>query len=314
MSDRHSSRRTTDSAAAKHVLKMNDLTGIIDDVVRDGLRLKTAVTAGNPVRELPGKTLAMYFEKPSTRTRVSYETGMTQLGGHAIMLSPEHMQLGRGEPISDTSRVLSRYTDGIMARVNSHETIEELAAYSSVPVINGLSDKSHPSQAIADLLTIKEVFGGFSDVNVTWVGDGNNVAASFAIGSSMVGIDLTVASPKAYQLDEEVLAIAAEHGSPPTVTDDPVQAVSGADIVYTDVWVSMGNEAERDDRLVAFDGYQVNESLLSHAPDALVMHCLPAHRGEEITSTVLEGERSLVWDQAENRLHAQNGLLVNLLA
>ncbi len=313
MSDHCGVGRPNDTAV-QHVLEMNDLVEILDDVLEDGLRLKSAVRAGNPVRELPGKTLAMFFEKPSTRTRVSYETGMTQLGGHAIMLSPEHMQLGRGEPISDTSRVLSRYTDGIMARVNSHETIEELAAYSSVPVINGLSDKSHPSQAIADLLTIKEAFGGFSDVNVTWIGDGNNVAASFAIGASIVGIDLTVASPPSYHLDKEVLAIAADCGTPPTVTDDPTQAVLDADVVYTDVWVSMGNEEEREERLAAFEGYQVNESLLSHAPEALVMHCLPAHRGEEITSAVLEGQRSLVWEQAENRLHAQNGLLVNLLS
>lgn len=314
MSDHHCSRRPSDSASVPHVLEMSDLTERIDDVLDDGLRLKSAVTAGNPVRELPGKTLAMYFEKPSTRTRVSYETGMTQLGGHAIMLSPEHMQLGRGEPISDTARVLSRYTDGIMARVNSHDTIEELATYSSAPVINGLSDKSHPSQAIADLLTIKETFGGFSDVTVAWVGDGNNVAASFAIGSSIVGIDLTIASPPAYQLNDDVLAVTADCGTPPTITDDPEEAVIGADVVYTDVWVSMGNEAERAERLAAFEGYQVNKSLLSNAPDAFVMHCLPAHRGEEITSEVLEGERSLVWEQAENRLHAQNGLLVNLLA
>lgn len=314
MSDHCALGQSGDSASVQHALEMNDLTEIIDDVLHDGLRLKTAVNAGNPIRELPGKTLAMLFEKPSTRTRVSYETGMTQLGGHAIMLSPEHMQLGRGEPISDTSRVLSRYTDGIMARVNSHRTIEELAVYSSVPVINGLSDKSHPSQAIADLLTIKEAFGGFSDVEVTWVGDGNNVAASFAIGSSIVGIDLTVASPPAYQLDEEILTMAADCGNPPEITDDPEQAVMDADVVYTDVWVSMGNEKEREERLAAFEGYQVNESLLSHAPEALVMHCLPAHRGEEITSDILEGQRSLAWEQAENRLHAQNGLLVNLLA
>jgi ornithine carbamoyltransferase len=210
--------------------------------------------------------------------------------------------------------VLSRSTHGLTALVNFHDTIEELAAYSSVPVINGLTDRSHPSQAIADLLTIKETFGGFSDVNVTWVGDGNNVASSFAIGASIMGIDLTVASPPAYQLDDDVLATAAECGAPPRITDDPVEGVSDADVVYTDVWVSMGNEEEEEERRQAFEGFQVNESLLSNAPEALVMHCLPAHRGEEITSEVLDGQRSLVWDQAENRLHAQNGLLVNLLA
>lgn len=314
MSGHDSSSRTGDTNRVQHVLEMKDVAGIIDDVLRDGLRLKTAIKAGDPVRELQGKTLAMFFEKPSTRTRVSYETGMTQLGGHAIMLSPEHMQLGRGEPISDTSRALSRYVDGIMARVSSHETIKELGAYSSVPVINGLSDRSHPSQAIADLLTIKEAFDGFSDVRVSWVGDGNNVASSFVIGSAIVGLDLTVASPSEYQIDDWVMNVAEEVGTPPTMMDDPVEAVAGADVIYTDVWVSMGNEAEREERLAAFEGYQLNESLLSHAPEANVMHCLPAHRGEEITAEVLEGDRSLVWEQAENRLHAQNGLLVNILA
>jgi len=221
------------------------------------------------------------------------------------------MQLGRGEPIKDTARALSGYVDGIMARVRAHDELTELAAYSTVPVINGLSDDAHPAQTLADLLTIREAFGDF-DVTAAWVGGGNNVASSFAVGCAMTGIDLAVATPADYALSDDVLARAEALGGRPTVTTDPAEAVAGADVVYTDVWVNMGQEAEREAREAAFADYQVNDDLLA-GTDAKVMHCLPAHRGEEITDAVLESDRALVWQQAENRMHAQNGLLVELL-
>ena len=294
-----------------HLLDVDDLGERVKLVVDLGAELKAAHRAGEYNELLPNRTLAMLFEKPSTRTRVSFETGMTLLGGHAIMLSPEHTQLGRGEPIKDTARALSGYVDGIMARVNDHATLVELAEYASVPVINGLSDVAHPAQTLADLLTIRETFGGF-DVSVAWVGDGNNVCASLALGCAITGADLTVATPPDYGLPEDVLSRAEALGRRPTTTTDPVEAVAEADVVYTDVWVNMGQEAEREERLSAFEGYQVNEALLSGS-DAKVMHCLPAHRGEEITDAVIESDRSLIWEQAENRMHAQNGLLVELL-
>jgi ornithine carbamoyltransferase len=237
---------------------------------------------------------------------------MTQLGGHAIFLGPSDLQLGRGEPLSDTSRVLSRYVDAVMARLFDHEDLLELAEYSDVPVVNGLTDAAHPCQTLADLLTVREAFGGFEGVQAAWVGDGNNVAQSFVLGSAMVGLELTVATPAEYGIDDRVLERAADLGSPPAVVDSPEAAVADADVVYTDVWVSMGEEDERAEKLQAFDGFQVNEELLGDT-DARVLHCLPAHRGEEITDEVLTGDRALAWDQAENRLHAQKGLLVELL-
>lgn len=298
----------------QHLHDIDDLAGRLTGVLDQSLELKENHRDDDAYRLLSDRTLAMIFEKPSTRTRISFEAGMTRLGGHAIVLTPEHMQLGRGEPIPDTARVLSRYVDGVMARVNQHETIEELARHAGVPVINGLSDIAHPCQTLADLLTIRETFDGFTDVQAAWVGDGNNVAASFVIGCAMVGIDLTVASPPEYELPERVFSRAADLGSPPETTTDPAEAVEGADVVYTDVWVSMGDEDERDERVARFreGGYQVNPELLP--PGTRVMHCLPAHRGEEITDKVLVGEQSLVWEQAENRMHAQNGLLVELIA
>jgi ornithine carbamoyltransferase len=254
----------------------------------------------------------MLFEKPSTRTRISFETGMTQLGGHAIFLGPEDIQLGHGEPLKDTARAVSRYVDVLMARLFDHEDIETLAEYATIPVVNGLTDDAHPCQTLADLLTIRERFGTLTDVSVAWVGDGNNVAQSFALGCALAGVELTVATPEGYGLDDAVLARAAELGSEPTVTTDPEAAIDGADVIYTDVWVSMGEEDQREEKLAAFDGFQLNENLLADT-DAPVMHCLPAHRGEEITDAVLESEQAIVWDQAENRLHAQKGLLVELL-
>lgn len=265
--------------------------------------------ATGPSGQLADETLAMLFEKESTRTRISFETGMTQLGGHAIFVSPEDTQLGRGEPLSDTARTLSRYVDAIMVRVFDHADAVEMAEYASVPVINGLTDDAHPCQTVADLLTIREQFGSF-DVRAAWVGDGNNVAQSFVIGCAMVGIDLTVATPEGYGIDDSVLDRAARFDGAIDVTTDPTEAIDAADVVYTDVWVSMGQEDERDAKLQAFEGFQLNQSLLD---GQAVLHCLPAHRGEEITDSVLESDRALVWDQAENRLHAQNALLTTLI-
>jgi ornithine carbamoyltransferase len=293
------------------VLDVDDVDDI-HAVLDRAAALKRAHRADEPVRRLEDRTLAMLFENPSTRTRISFETGMTRLGGHAIMLSPGDMQLGRGEPIKDTARAVSCYVDAVMARVSDHETLAELAAHATVPVINGLTDDAHPCQTLADLLTIRETFGGF-DISAAWVGGGNNVASSFALGAALTGIDLAVATPAAYGLPETTLERAAELGGAPTITDDPAEAVADADVVYTDVWVNMGQEDETEQRLAAFEGYQVNEDLLA-GTSTTVMHCLPAHRGEEITDDVIEGERSLIWRQAENRMHAQNGLLVELLS
>jgi ornithine carbamoyltransferase len=257
--------------------------------------------AGQP---LDGQTLAMVFEKPSTRTRVSFETGMTQLGGHAIFLGPDDIHLGHGEPIKDTARAVSRYADVIMARVFDHSDVEELAEYATVPVVNGLTDDAHPCQTLADLLTIREKFG--FDSRVAWVGDGNNVCQSFVLGAAMVGLDVTVATPDGYGIDDAVYERAEGLGHPPERTTDPAAAVDGADIVYTDVWVSMGQEDEREQKLRAFEEFQVTTDLLGDRP---LMHCLPAHRGEEVTDDALESDNAIVWDQAENRMHAQNGLL-----
>ena len=276
---------------------------------------KRKADAGTAHPHLARRSLAMIFEKPSTRTRVSFEAAMTQLGGHAIFLGVDDIQLGRGEPIADTARSLSRYVDVIMARVFDHADVEALAGHASVPVINALTDDAHPCQTLADLLTIREHFGGFDDVTAAWIGDTNNVARSFVIGCAMAGIDLTVAAPPGYEPDRALLDRAAALGSagPPRVVHDPTEAVADADVVYTDVWISMGQEAEREQRLSDFDGFQVSETLLAHGPDPVVMHCLPANRGEEITDAVIDGERSIVFEQAENRLHAQKGLLAHLV-
>ncbi|MFB6131748.1 MAG: ornithine carbamoyltransferase [Salinigranum sp.] len=292
-----------------HLLDVDDLSPADLATVLDRA---AAIKAGEDDVEFPRRTLAMLFEKPSTRTRVSFETGMTQFGGHAIFLGPDDIQLGHGEPLSDTSRALSRYVDAIMARLYDHADLEELAAYADVPVINGLTDDAHPCQTLADLLTVREQFGGFEDVRVAWVGDGNNVCQSFALGCALADVDLAVATPEAYGIDESVLDRAADLGRAPTVVETPAEAVRDVDVVYTDVWISMGQEGQREEKLAAFEGFQVNEDLLAES-DAKVMHCLPAHRGEEISDEVLESDRALVWDQAENRLHAQKGLLAELL-
>lgn len=287
-------------------LSADELTAILEQA--STYKAAYADTGGHDV--LAQQTLGMLFEKPSTRTRVSFETGMTQLGGHAIFLGKDDIQLGRGEPIKDTARALSGYVDFLMARVFDHDDLEQLAAYADVPVINGLTSVAHPCQTLADLLTIKEQCGGLSDVTAAWIGDGNNVAQSFVLGAALTGIDLRIAAPPGYGIDEDVLDRARSIGTAPTVVDDPATAVTDADIVYTDVWVSMGQEDEREARLADFQDYQVDTELLAHTDDAAVMHCLPANRGEEITDDVIESDRAIVWQQAENRLHAQKGLLV----
>jgi ornithine carbamoyltransferase len=289
---------------ARALLDVDDLTGDeLTTVLDRAADLKAADDGRQP---LDDRTLGMIFEKPSTRTRVSFETGMTQLGGHAIFLGPDDIHLGHGEPIKDTARAVSRYVDFIMARVFDHADVVELGEFATVPVINGLTDDAHPCQTLADLLTIRERFGGF-DVDVAWVGDGNNVAQSFVLGAAMAGIDLTVATPEGYGIDDDVLKRAAGLGGEPETTTDPAAAVEDADVVYTDVWVSMGQEDQREEKLADFDGFQVTTELLGDRP---LMHCLPAHRGEEVTDDALESENAIVWDQAENRMHAQKGLLV----
>ncbi|AGN01527.1 ornithine carbamoyltransferase [Salinarchaeum sp. Harcht-Bsk1] len=296
----------------RHYLDVDDLTADeLDEVLGLAAEYKAEQTEGVLHDDLDNQTLGMVFEKPSTRTRVSFETGMTQLGGHAIFLGDSDIQLGHGEPLKDTSRALSRYVDVLMGRMFDHESLEEIAAYSDVPVVNGLTDDAHPCQTLADLLTIQEHARGLEGTSVAWVGDGNNVAQSFVIGAALAGIDLTVATPEGYGIDDEVVERAAELGGEPAIVDDPADAVADADVIYTDVWVSMGQEDEREEKLANFDGFQVNDELLdSAADDVSVMHCLPAHRGEEITDDVLESDHAIVWDQAENRLHAQKGLLV----
>ena len=303
-----------------HLLEIDDLSPDRLHAVLDRADALERETTG---AELPRQTLTMLFEKPSTRTRASFETGMTQLGGHAIFLGPDAVGIGGREPVRDIARALGRYADGIMVRLFDHEDAETVAEYAGVPVINGLTDRAHPCQTLADLRTVREAFDGF-DATVAWVGDGNNVARSFAVGAAMVGLDVRVCTPPEYGLGDDALDRVAGYEGSVELVDDPTDAVAGADVVYTDVWVSMGEEERRDEKLAAFEngyqvneefenGYQVNEELLASAPNAKFMHCLPAHRGEEVTDAVVEGEQSLVWRQAENRLHAQKALLVELL-
>ncbi len=279
------------------------------------LRLKN----GGSSSLLAGKNLALLFEKPSLRTRVSFEVAMRQLGGHALYLSPAEVGLGKREPVADVARVLSRQVDVVAARTFEHKTVEELARWAEVPVINALSDGEHPCQALADLLTIYEKKGRWEGLTLAYVGDGNNVARSLALGSAMVGMSFRIASPAGYGLPEAVVEEArrraAASGAEVVCLESPEEAVRGADIVYTDVWASMGSEDEAEERARAFAGYQVTPELVAlAAPDAIVMHDLPAHRGEEIADEVIEGPQSVVFDQAENRLHAQKALLALVLA
>jgi ornithine carbamoyltransferase len=260
---------------------------------------------------LPGRTLGMIFQKPSTRTRVSFEVGIYQLGGIGLYLSAGDLQIGRGETIKDTAVVLSRYLDGIMIRTFAQSDVEELAEHASIPVINGLTDSSHPCQALADVMTIREWFGGrLEGLKVVYLGDGNNVCASLMVACAKLGLDFVAATPAGYRPNDEAVRIAREAGGSVELTDDPRTAVEGADVLYTDVWTSMGQDAEREQRLHDLKGYGIDAELVSRAgEDAVVLHCLPAHYGEEITEDVLYGPQSAVWDQAENRLHAQKALL-----
>ncbi|KQC04026.1 MAG: ornithine carbamoyltransferase [Methanoculleus sp. SDB] len=299
----------------RDILSILDLTkNELDDVIDIAGDLKRKRKRGEDHPLLPKKTLGMIFEKASTRTRISFEVGMVELGGHALFLNPGDLQLGRGEEMRDTARVLSRYLSGIMIRAFSHRTIEELARHAAIPVINGLSDREHPCQILADILTMKECYGDISDLTVAWIGDGNNVCNSLILSSARTGYEVRVATPERYAPPAAVLAAANAAGARISLASTPEEAVMDADVIYTDTWVSMGNESERDARIASFSGYTVDDALLQKAsPDAIVMHCLPAHRGEEITDAVMEGRKSVVWDQAENRLHAQKALLVKLL-
>ncbi len=302
----------------RHFLSLADLTsGQLWQYLEVARDLKAEWLAGGNEPILAGQTLAMVFQKPSLRTRVSFERAMQHLGGQAMYLSPNEVQLGKRESVADVARVLSRYVDGIMARVFAHRDIEQLAQHSSVPVINGLSDYSHPCQALGDLLTIWEKYGSLEGRKLTFIGDGNNVATSLLFGGSLLGMTVAVASPPGYEPHPAVVRLArtlAQPSSQVEIFSDPVQAVRGADVVYTDVWASMGQEAEAEDRKKRFSGFQVDAELLSLAkPQAMAMHCLPAHRGEEITDDVADGPQSALFDQAENRLHAQKAILALLM-
>jgi ornithine carbamoyltransferase len=300
-------------------LTLDDVTRPeIEGLLASAARLKDYLKRGVPHRFLEGRTLGMIFKKPSSRTRVSFEIGMFQLGGLALFLSNQDLGMGVRESVADIGRLFSRYLDGIMVRTFAHEEVEELARYATIPVINGLTDVHHPCQILADLLTIQEKFGRCEGVKLTWVGDGNNVANSWLQGASKMGMHLSLACPKGYwppaELIRKTQEAAAANGGSVELHEDPFQAVKGADVIYTDVWVSMGQEAERRWRLEVFQPYQVNQALLDAAkPTTLVMHCLPAHRGEEITAEVIDGPQSIVFDHAENRLHTQKAVLHFLL-
>ena len=269
-------------------------------------------------RLLEGRTLGMIFQKPSTRTRVSFEVGIAQLGGTGLYLAAADLQLGRGETIKDTARVLSRYLDGIMIRTFAQSDVDELAEHADIPVINGLTDEFHPCQALADVMTIRERFGGFDGVRVTYLGDGNNVCHSLMVACAKLGMDFTAATPEEYEPDREVVGWALEaagaSGGSVEIRHDPRGASEGADVLYTNVWTSMGQDEERTQRVLDLAGYRVDDELLGLASDrAIVLHCLPAHYGEEITEEIVYGPRSAVWDQAENRLHAQKGLMASVI-
>ncbi|MCS7172508.1 MAG: ornithine carbamoyltransferase [Armatimonadetes bacterium] len=302
----------------RDLLSMEDLSREeILEILDLASALKREQRLQRPHRILPDRTLVLLFEKPSLRTRVTFEVAMRQLGGHTVYLTQQDVGLGVRETVGDVARNLSRWVDGIVARVFHHRTVEELAGAANVPVLNALSDREHPCQTLADLLTIREKLGTFQGAVVAWVGDGNNVCHSLLLGAAKVGLSVHVATPEGYEPDRTILESAQRHaartGARIRLTHRPEEAVRGAQMVYTDVWTSMGQEAEQEKRRQVFAGFQVNEALLAHSPEALVMHCLPAHRGEEITDEVLDGPRSVVLDQAENRLHAQKALLALVL-
>ncbi len=299
----------------KHLLKMLDLsTEEIIDILNLADQLKYELKHNIPHNLLKGKTLGMIFQKASTRTRVSFETGMYQLGGYPLFLSSHDLQIGRGEPVQDTARVLSRYLSGIMIRTFEQKEVEDLAEYGSIPIINGLTDFSHPCQVLADLMTIREIKGSFDGLKMCFIGDGNNMANSLTVGGLKVGMEVAAACPDGYHPAKEVMDFAADYDCF-TLTDLPAEAAKNADILITDVWASMGQEGEAEKRRAAFKGYQINDEIMTVAnPDAMVLHCLPAHREEEITTKVFEAHANEIFEEAENRLHAQKAVMVKLMA
>ncbi len=301
---------------ARHFLALHDFSKAeLDALITLAMELKAKQKQGIEHHLLKGKTLAMVFDKSSTRTRISFEVGIYQLGGHGLFISNRDSQMGRGEPIKDSARVMSRYCDGVMIRTFGQEIVEEFAQYSSVPLINGLTDLYHPCQIMADMQTVVEHKGGYEGLKFAWIGDGNNMANTWIEASVIFGFDLALACPKGYEPDAKVMEW-AETKSPGRVflTTDPKKAVKGADVLNTDVWASMGQESEQKVREAAFAGYCLDDELMALAkPDAVVMHCLPAHRGEEISDSVIEGKNSVVWDEAENRLHIQKAIMVTLM-
>lgn len=299
----------------KHLLKMLDLSKEeIIDILNLADQLKYEQKNNIPHRHLEGKTLGMIFQKSSTRTRVSFETGMYQLGGQALFLSNRDLQIGRGEPVQDTARVLSRYLDGIMIRTFEQKEVEDLAEYGSIPIINGLTDFCHPCQVLADLMTIREHKGRLEGLKMCYIGDGNNMANSLIVGGLKVGMDVAIACPEDYQPDAEVLEFCKEYGDKFVMTTSVLEAAKDADVLFTDVWASMGQEGEAEERKKIFKDYQINDSVVAVSnEDVMVLHCLPAHRGEEITDKVLEEHANQVFDEAENRLHAQKAVLVKCM-
>ncbi len=298
----------------KHLLKLQDLTREeILSILNLADQLKYERNHGIPNDSLRGKKLGMIFQKASTRTRVSFETGIYELGGYGLFLSSHDLQIGRGEPVEDTARVLSRYLDGIMIRTFAQKEVEDLAKYGTIPVINGLTDYAHPCQVLADLMTVREYKGSFKNLKLTYVGDGNNMANSLIAGCIKLEMNVAIACPHGYEPDKAIVAWGKDTGRL-TVTDDVEAAISGADVLYTDVWASMGMEAEREMRNRVFKGYQINPGNIKAAKnDVMVMHCLPAHRGEEITADVFEEHSAEIFDEAENRLHAQKAVMVKLM-
>lgn len=299
----------------KHLLKMLDLSKEeILDILNLADQLKYENKNGIEHHILKGKTLGMIFQKSSTRTRVSFETGMYQLGGQALFLSNRDLQIGRGEPVQDTARVLSRYLDGIMIRTFEQKEVEDLAKYGSIPIINGLTDFCHPCQVLADLMTIREFKGRFEGLKMCYIGDGNNMANSLIVGGLKVGMEVSIACPKDYQPAAEVLEFGKGYGDKFSMTDVPLEAAKDADVLFTDVWTSMGEEAETEKRKIAFKGYQINDDIMAVAKaDAMVQHCLPAHREEEITEKVFEAHANEIFEEAENRLHAQKAVMVKVM-
>lgn len=300
----------------RHFLALHDYTkDELDGLLALAADLKGKQKSGIPHRLLDGKSVALIFEKSSTRTRISFEAGVFQLGGHGLFMPSANSQMGRGEPIRDSARVMSRYCDGVMIRTFGQEIVDEFAEYSAIPVINGLTDLFHPCQIMADLQTVVEHKGTYAGLKFAWVGDGNNMANTWIEAAAILGFELRLACPAGYEPDRNVMAWAqAKAPGLITLTADPKAAVAGADVINTDVWASMGQESEQKEREKAFAGYCLDDALLSLAkPDCIVLHCLPAHRGEEISDSVIEGKNSVVWDEAENRLHIQKAIMATLI-